>query len=110
MGVTQEATGTAKPGRDYFLILSILLVLVNALLIIRAISQGGWAALGLLMIACPIFNGVMLLAGMIKAIALERKHPGVRFGTYWALAILLPLVLSIVGLGILFSGVTGGGC
>ena len=110
MNPTYPILSPTKPGREFFVILSGLLLIGNIVFIIRAIGQGGWAAMGWLFMVSPVFNGVMLLAGIVKTITLERNRRGWNYSLYWLLSIFLPLIMITISLGVLLSGVTGGGC
>lgn len=87
----------------------------NAIIVFNACDKGGWAAMGYLLFVSPIYNGLLLLIGIIMAYRVVGKTSSPEYSRdidlYWSAVIVLPLLLAIILLLLLFSGIIGGsGC
>jgi uncharacterized membrane protein SirB2 len=72
-------------------------------------DRGGWADIGLLIFAAPVYNIAILIAGIIFITSTSRKHPDVNLGFYWMAVILLPVLLYIAT-AVFTLALAKGGC
>lgn len=87
-----------------------IVILVNIIGFFFGYSKGGWAQLGLVMFLAPIYEVVLLIAGIIMLIRMTKKYPENDYGIYWLVVISSPIVLYIATAILTFAFPTGNGC
>jgi hypothetical protein len=63
-----------QPGKEFLLLFSNILFIVNLLAFLNAYEKGGWVQIGLLVIA-PIYNGLFMLIGGIIVVKIGKMNP-----------------------------------
>lgn len=98
-----------SPPKEFLYLFSIVLFLVNLLSFWNSYVKGGWAQLGLLIIA-PIYNGVFLLIGIIVVFRLNKKYPQGNISIFWFTVIFLPILLLLASILLTLTFSHGNGC
>ncbi len=91
------------------IIFASIAILINIAGFTYAQDRGGWADIGLLMFAAPVYNLAILIAGIIFITLTSRKYPDMNMGLYWAVVILLPVFLYTIT-AVLTLALAKGGC
>jgi uncharacterized membrane protein SirB2 len=89
-------------------IFSVIAVAINFAGYAYAQDRGGWADVGLLMFLAPVYDAILLIAGIVMMSVTSKKHPNASFGFHWLVVILLPVFLYIITAMIILSTSTGG--
>ncbi|OSZ78470.1 hypothetical protein CAP35_09520 [Chitinophagaceae bacterium IBVUCB1] len=62
------------------IIFAVIAVAINIAGYAYAQDRGGWADIGLLMFLAPIYDAILLIAGIVMMSVTSKKHPNASFG------------------------------
>ncbi len=83
------------PARIFFIINSLLLVLIDTLAISVAAKDHSWTALALLFYA-PAYNAPFILTALIGLLIIRYRHKERSYTTYWLITFLLPFMTTAI--------------